>query len=251
MPHYIDIHCHLDEKSIYPQVDDIITNAESAGVKIILNNGIDKETNRIALELAETYPIVKAALGIYPTDKTREGFDQKAFEEELKFIEKNRKKIVAIGEIGLDGKHVQDEALQEEIFRKQLKLAKKLDLPVIIHSRKAEQKVLDILEEEQMKKVLLHCFAGKKKLIKEGIRRKYYFSVPTMVVRAEQMQILTDLVPLNQLFAETDAPFLSPFKDKTNEPAFVVESYKKIAEIKQLTIEEVKNNLFLNWQRFS
>ena len=95
----------------------------------------------------------------------------------------------------------------------------------------------------------MHCFCGKKNLIERAAKLKYYFSVPTNVVRAENIQNIVKMVPLSRLFAETDSPFLSPFKEKTNEPAFIIESYKKIAEIKQMTLEEVKNNLFMNYQK--
>jgi TatD DNase family protein len=130
-----------------------------------------------------------------------------------------------------------------------LRLAKELDKPVIIHSRKAEQDVIDILEKEQMKKVIMHCFCGKKSLVERASKLDYYFSIPTNVVRAENIQNIVKIIPLSRLFAETDAPFLSPYKDKQNEPSFITESYRKIAEIKGLTLEETKKNIFMNWQR--
>lgn len=256
MPPFIDIHAHLDFPQIYPKLDAIIENAEKAEVNIILTNGIDKKTNRLSLEIAEKYDIVKPCLGFYPPDallkETSDSmplFDWNDFEQELIFIKKNKTKIQAIGEIGMDYQHGKDKQLQKKVFTSLIQLAKQIDKPIIVHSRKAEQDVIDILEKENAEKVILHCFCGKKKLIEKASKLKYYFSIPTNVVRAENIQGIVKNVPLNQLFAETDSPFLSPFKEKQNEPSFVTESYKKIAEIKGLTLEEVKNNIFMNWQR--
>ena len=99
------------------------------------------------------------------------------------------------------------------------------------------------------KKVIMHCFCGKKSLVKRIRDNGWFFSVTTTVVRAQQFQELVKEVPLSQLFCETDTPFLSPYKDKLNEPAFIVESYKKIAEIKGMELKEVINNVYMNWQR--
>ncbi|MCK5281956.1 MAG: TatD family hydrolase [Nanoarchaeota archaeon] len=257
MVSFIDIHCHLDFPQIYPKIDSITENAKKAGVNIILTSGINKKTNRLSLKLAEEHSIIKPALGFYPPDalhreessKEEFNFNEKEFKEELQFIRKNKDRIYAIGEIGLDYKDGRNKELQKKVFISFLRLAKQLDKPAIIHSRKAEQDAIDILEQEDMKKVIMHCFSGKKHLIKRASDLGCYFSIPTNVVRAENIQGIIKIVPLNRLFAETDSPFLSPFKEKQNEPSFVTESYKKIAEIKGLTLEEVKNNLFMNWQR--
>jgi TatD DNase family protein len=257
MPPFIDIHSHLDFPEICPRIDEVIKNAKSAGVNIILTNGVDKKTNRTSLELAKKYDIVKACLGFYPPDALNTelsggddfSFDWSEFEKELDFIRKNKSHITAIGEVGMDYKNGKDKEMQEKVFVFFINLAKELDKPIIVHSRKAEEDVINILEREKVKKVIMHCFSGKKQLIERGVKLGFYFSIPGNVVRAENIQLLVKMVPINQIFAETDAPFLSPFKDKTNEPAFVVESYKKIADIKGMVIEEVKNNIFMNWQR--
>jgi TatD DNase family protein len=106
-----------------------------------------------------------------------------------------------------------------------------------------------MLEEHKQKKVILHCFSGDKKLVKKAAALGYYFTIPTHVVRSQQFQDIIRDVPLNQLFCETDSPYLSPFPNRRNEPAFVVESYRKIAEIKGMNIDEVGNNIYMNWQR--
>ncbi len=252
----IDIHCHLDHPLFNGKYDKIIDNAKKAGLKVILTAGINPETNRKTLELAKKYDIVKAALGIYPPktllNEIKEGgYPLKPvlpdIDEELDFIKKNKKHLTAIGECGLDYSMDENKENQKEIFQKQIDLAEKLDKPIIVHSRKAESDCIEMLESSRLKKVLLHCFSGKKKLVKKAVNLGFYFSVPTNVTRAQNFQIMAEIVNINQLFCETDSPYLSPFKEKMNEPANVIESYKKIAEIKNMDLNETINNIWMNW----
>lgn len=248
--HLIDIHCHIDFPVLEKNIDKIIENARKADVKTIIANGVNPESNRKIIEVSKKYKEVKTALGIYPPDAFEKETSKKNpinINKEIEFIEKQ--KPIAIGEIGLDYCTGEDKTKQKEVFIKQLELAKKLKIPAIIHSRKAELDVIEILQSINHKKVILHCFCGKKHLIKQASELGFYFSIPTNVVKAQNLQDLVKIVNINQLFAETDAPFLSPFQGKTNEPSFVVEAYKKIAEIKGFELNEVKNNIFLNFQR--
>ncbi|MBU0615569.1 MAG: TatD family hydrolase [Nanoarchaeota archaeon] len=254
---YIDIHCHLDHPEFKDRLEKVIQDAKKAGVKLILTNGINPETNRITLELAKKYDIVKPALGIYPINQLKKEIEEGNYplkpnvfdvDEEIKYIEKNKDKILAIGECGLDGLDAGSMEDQKKVFQKLINLAEKIKRPLIVHSRKAEADVIEVLEHSKAK-VLLHCFSGKKSLIKKAAELGYSFSIPTNVVRAQNFQDLIKMVDINQLFAETDSPYLSPFKDKRNEPAFIVESYKKIAEIKGMTLEDTKNNIWMNYQK--
>ncbi len=245
---FIDIHTHLDHELFNSDRDAVVQRAKDVGVSIILTNGTNPQTNRAALALAERYLCVKVALGIYPIETVA---PSQPFEldSELSFIHAHAKKIVAIGEIGLDYKESTEKEKQQDALRKQLQLAKKLKKPVILHSRNAEEDVLTLLEEERMEKVLLHCFCGKKKLIERAAKQGWFFSIPTSVTRATHFQELIRAIPTSHLFCETDAPYLSPIKEQRNEPAFVLESYKMIAQLKGLELEEVKNLIFNNWQR--
>ncbi len=250
----IDVHCHLD---LLKDLDEIMEISKKNDVKIIITSGIDKKTNRKALDSSKKYDIVKCSIGIYPpnalkkecesTGKTYEEFD---INEEINFIRDNKKNIVAIGEVGMDflDENVNKKE-QEELFVKMIKLAKELNLPLIVHSRKAEKEVIDILEKEKANKVMMHCFSGKKSLIKRAAELGYYFSIPTNVNRASNFQTTVKLVNINQLLTETDAPHLGPVKDEINEPKNVKVAIKKIAEIKGFDKEEVANNVFLNYQR--
>ena len=254
----VDVHAHLDHAMFRNDLDEVIERAKLAGMWAIITNGINPETNRRALEIAEKYGIVKPALGIYPIDALQNEIARGEYplkdnvfdvEDELKFIEKQREKIVAIGEIGLDFSQSEQRDEQNEVFIRLLELAQRIRKPVIVHSRKAEQEVIEVLESTNVKKVVLHCFCGKLKLVKQGADNGWYFSVPTNVVRSQQFQLMVNEVDVRQLLTETDAPYLSPFRGKRNEPSFIVESVKKISELLGREKEEVTEQIVRNYQK--
>lgn len=258
----VDVHAHINHERFKDDLDQVIERAKKAGVKAIICNGVNSPTNREVLKLAEKYDIVKSALGLYPIDAlniqlphlnevglTRDIIPLDV-DKEIDFIEKNQKKIIAIGEVGMDFKYLKEyEPKQRENFQKVIDLAKKIDKPLIVHSRSAEAEVLQMLESNNVKKVVMHCFGGRKSLIKKGAELGYYFSIPPLVKRLQHFEIVISLVPLTQLLTETDSPWLSPDPEKRNEPSFVTESIKKIAEVKKMTEEEVANNVFMNFQQ--
>ena len=261
---YIDIHCHLD---MCKEQDNVAVRAAKAEV-LIIAQGVNPESNRKVLELAEKHENVLAALGIYPIDAL--AMSDKDIDSEIEFIRKNKDKVSAIGEVGIDHKedqkhdvnsrvldaherlersrHLENWERQENIFRKFVKLSIDLDIPIIIHSRKAEEKIIEILEDMGCKKVIMHCFCGNKKLEARIIANKWYLTVPTTVTRTQQFQERARDSPLNQLFCETDAPYLHPDKGKEgeNEPALVIRAYQEIAKIRNISekevIEQIKNN---------
>lgn len=259
---YLDLHCHLDHCYFNDDLDKVISRAKSAGLKFIVASGINPETNRKALDLCKKHDIIKCSLGIYPITALQREIDAGSFplknnnfdiDGEIEFLKKNKNKFIAVGEVGLDyfwEKNEKQHAQQKELFSKMIQLAEELKKPIIIHSRKAEADCIEMLENSSLKKIILHCFSGNKKLVERACKNSWYFTIPTNVVRSEQMQSIIRNVPLSQLFCETDAPYLSPFKDdkrKINEPGFVIESYKKIAEVKGLVLEEVEKNIFKNF----
>lgn len=254
----IDIHCHLDHFQFIGKLTEKIGNAEKAGLKVILTAGINPETNRKALEIASKFPLVKPALGIYPVETLQKDIENGSYplkpnvfdvDEEIEFIRKSKDRITAIGECGLDYSTQVDKKSQQHVFLKQIELSEKLNKPIIVHSRKAEADSIAILESSRIKKVLLHCFSGRKRLYKKAVDLGYCFSIPTNIVRAENFQILCKEVDLSRLFCETDSPYLSPFKGIPNEPAYIIESYRKIAQIKGMELQEVIKNIYLNYQR--
>lgn len=253
----IDAHSHLDHHLIISKIDEVIKRAKNAGLRHIITNGINPETNRICLELSKKYDIIECGMGLYPRDALKKDIESGYYplktidydaDEELSFIRKNKNNIVAVSEVGLD--FVDGESKEQiEDFEKVIKLAQDIGKPVVVHSRKAEQKCIEILESFKMKKVVMHCFSGKKSLVKRIADNGWYLTVPTIVVRSFQFQDIAKNVPITQLFCETDSPYLSPYKEQMNEPAYVIESYNKIAELKNMDVNEVINNIYMSWQR--
>ena len=257
----VDVHCHLTHEHFKDKLDEVLRRAENAGVRAIVCSGVNHPTNEEVLALAKKYPIIKASLGLYPLDVLGEipaeaadetGLTRQTvpinLEEEFKFILKNKAKIVSLGECGMDFQwdkvHHQK---QKENFEKIIAFAEKLNKPLIVHSRKAELECVEMLESSKLKKIIMHCFSGRKHLIKRVAEKGMFFSIPSNILRLQHFQMLTDLVDINQLLTETDAPWLSPYLEQKNEPAFVIESVKKIAEIKKIAFKEAEEQVWKNY----
>ena len=255
----IDTHCHLTHDLFKPDFDQVIQRAKDAGLKAILVSGVNPPTNREILQLTKKYDILKASLGIYPIDALGLAPDETGMaihkgpiniEEEFKFFQQHKNQITAIGEVGLDCKFgAEYKEQQNQNFQKIIELTEKLNKPIVVHTRKAEADCLALLESSNLKHIILHTFEGNKKLIKKAIDLGYYFSVPTLIVRSQHFQMLADLAPIQPILTETDAPWLSPFPDKRNEPAFITESIKKIAEIKKLSKKEIQEQIWTSFNK--
>ena len=176
----------------------------------------------------------------------------------MDFIEENikSKKCIAIGEVGLEYSEIKDindtkKNIQKSCLKKFIHIAKKHDVPIIIHSRGAELEVVELLEEEGMKnhKVIMHCFSGRKHLVQRIRNNKWYFSIPCNVDRSLHFQQIVKDTPVEQLFTETDSPYLSPVPGKVNRPDNVKHTIKKIAELKGMTPEETSNIIYANYQK--
>jgi len=253
----VDVHCHLTHEKLKNQIPDIVKRAKEKGVVSIIASGVNVPTNREVLELTKKYDIIKCSLGLYPIDllgiqpdesgltRNTEKFD---LDEELKFIEKNKDKILAVGECGMDfhwDKEHHEE--QKSNFEKIIKFVKRIDKPILIHSRKAETECVELLERSGIKKVILHMFEGRKHLIKKAEELGYYFTVPVNILKSQHFQMLVDMVNISRLLTETDAPWMSPDLNP-NEPANVSLTIKKIAEIKKMDVKEVENAIYMNYQ---
>lgn len=255
----VDVHAHLDHMYYADKLDAVIDRAKQAGMKYILTSGVNPTSNRNALAIARKYPdIVKFSAGLYPVDLLGnvdvEGMPRQIdpidMEEEFAFIRKHIDEVIAIGEVGLDGKFCADKMQQQkENFQKIISFVEKIKKPIIVHTRNAEKDVIDMLESSTLKKVNLHCFMGNKKLIRRAEDLGYLFSIPPLIVRLQHFQMMAEIVNINHLLTETDAPWLSPHTDQKNEPAFVALTVKKIAEIKKMDAEETTKNIFMNFQK--
>ncbi|MBW2995717.1 TatD family hydrolase, partial [Candidatus Woesearchaeota archaeon] len=236
----VDIHAHLDHSRFRNDLYQVIDRAKDAGVKAIITSGVNSTTNRLILKIAEKYDIVKASFGLYPIDALAAELDSTETEDfvrdtqpidvdaELEWVKENKDKCIAVGECGLDYKWVSGkEKEQQRIFQKVIDAVEKIDKPIIVHSRKAELDAVEMLESSNLKKVVMHCFSGKKSLIQRAADNGWSFSVPPVIVRLQHFQIMAEMVNISQLLTETDAPYLSPFPGQRNEPAFVIETIKK------------------------
>lgn len=247
---FIDVHCHLEmvEKEGI-RIEEIIRNAKEKNV-VIVWSGVKPETNRKVILWSGKYDNVLCSLGIYPIDAL--SLSDEEIDKEISFIEKNKDKITAIGEVGLDFKEDEKEhARQEKTFRKIIRLAKKIDKPMIVHSRKAEERCIEILEEEKAEKVVMHCFSGKIKFVERIIKNEWLLSIPACVKNSEHFQKIIEITPIENLLCETDSPYLHPEKKFPNLPENVVFGYEWIAKIKGLELKDVEEKIEENWNRLT
>ncbi len=248
---YADVHTHLDFPDYSNDLKEVIQRASEKGVKRIIANGVNPSSNKKVLELAKNYDVVKPALGFYPTDSLE--YSEKEIDEEFEKIRKN-KDLVGFGEVGLDYKYLPERNFEEAkkkqkiLFQRFIELSEKTRKPLIIHSRKAELDILEMLESSSLKNPVLHCFMAKKKLVQRASDNGYYLSVLPIINKLQQIRDLVSLVSLKQLLTETDSPYMSPFGGR-NEPSNVLLCVKEIASIKKLEEEEVANNLYMNYRK--
>ncbi len=170
----------------------------------------------------------------------------------VNLIRDNQKRLIAIGEIGLDYWKVQDEddrATQREIFNRFIELGKELNIPLNIHSRSAGHYVIDMLLEAGAKRALLHAFDGKASTAMPAVEEGYYFSIPPSVIRSRQKQKLVRKLPLNVILLETDSPVLGPVSNQRNEPANLIVALKAVAKLKGISEDEVKEAVIENCYR--
>ncbi len=237
-----DTHVHLNADQFMYDRDEVIERAKEAGVTEMVVVGFDRKTNPLAIEIAEEYPFIYAAVGWHPVDAIDMTDEDLAWIEELA----SHEKVVALGEMGLDyhwDKSPHD--VQQEVFRKQIRLAKKLKMPIIIHNREATEDIIKILKEEDAAEVggIMHCFNDQASYAHECLDLNFHISLggPVTFKNATDPKIVAEQVPLDKLLIETDCPFLAPHpnRGKRNEPAYVKLVAEKIAEIKEMSLEEI------------
>ncbi len=247
----IDTHCHLEMDSFKRDIDEVIKRARDAGLEAIITVGSDFKGCKKAVELANKYDFVFATVGIHPHDAS--DFSEKIFEQ-IKDWTSLGSKVVAIGEIGLDYHYDHSPRdVQRDVFKKQLFYAKEVDLPVVIHSREARMDTLKILEESGISRGVMHCFSGDIEMAERAMAMGFYisFAGPVTFKNAERLRQIVKVIPDDYLLIETDAPYLTPepYRGKRNEPAFIVQTAKVIAEIRGISFEDVKRITSLNAKR--
>jgi TatD DNase family protein len=237
-----DSHTHLNAEQFQEDQDEVIQRARDAGVTRMVNVGFNRETIPSSIALAKKYDFIYSTVGWHPVD----AIDM--MPGDLEWIESlcQHEKVVAIGEIGLDyywDKSPKD--VQQRVFREQIRLARKLQMPIVIHNRDAHQDILTILKEEKAAEVggIMHCFSGSWETAKQCLDMNFHISFggPVTFKNARQPKEVLAQVPLDRLLIETDAPYLTPhpFRGKRNESAYVRLVAETAAEIKGLSLEEL------------
>ncbi|MBB6177755.1 TatD DNase family protein [Anoxybacillus tengchongensis] len=247
-----DTHAHLNATQFNEDVEQVIERARAEGVSHIVVVGFDRPTIQRAIKLAEQYSFIYAAVGWHPVDAIH------MTDEDLTMIERlaSHPKVVALGEMGLDYYWDQSpKEVQKEVFRKQIRLAKKVKLPIIIHNRDATADIVHILQEEHAEEVggVMHCFSGSIEVARQCIDMNFYISFggPVTFKNAKKPKEVAKEIPLNRLLIETDCPYLTPhpFRGKRNEPSYVKYVAEAIAELKGLSFEEVAQKTSDNAKR--
>ncbi len=237
----IDTHAHLQLNDYNDDRELVIQRAIKNDVDAIITIGTDIISSGEAYQLSQKFAVVYASVGIHPNDS------MKVNEEDISKIEDlaQKEKVVAIGEIGLDYYRLgATQKKQELALRMQIRLARKLNLPLIIHNREAQDDILYILKEEKGEEVsgVFHSFSGTTKFLESVLAQNYHISFTGPVTfKNTNYNRLIDCVPLEQLLLETDSPFLAPvpFRGKRNEPAYIKYIAEKIAQIKGVTLENL------------
>lgn len=246
-----DVHCHLNHEDFTTDWEEVAQRAGEAGVEGIINVGWDLVSSKDAIRLAEKKDNFWAVVGVHPHDAAGVGEE---LEEELEALAQHPK-VVAIGEIGLDYHYdYSPRPLQQEVFKRQLAVANKLKLPVVIHSREADKDTMSILEELRPARCLLHCFGGSWQTAQLALERGYYFSFggPVTFKNAKRPVEVVSKLPIDRLMVETDAPYLAPEpnRGKRNEPAFVVHTLRRIAELRNLPFPDLVQEVGKNTAAF-
>ena len=250
---FVDTHVHLNADQYDEDLKEVIDRALESNVTKMIVIGFDRKTIERAIALAEQYEFIYAVVGWHPVDAID------CTDEDLRWIEElaAHDKVVGIGETGLDyhwDKSPKD--IQQEVFRKQIRLAKKVKLPIIIHNREATEDVLRILKEEGAEEVggVMHCFGGSVETARESIAMNFMISLggPVTFKNAKKPKEVAEAISLDHLLIETDAPYLAPhpYRGKRNEPSYVPLVAEEIARLKGISIEEVAAATTKNAEQF-
>ena len=236
---YIDTHCHISEnEGVHP--DEYMIHAKEKQVSYVIASFCEKETYQEITSYLEKYDNLFVSVGFHPEEAN------KIIEEDLENLEnliQSSNNVVAIGEIGLDYYwHKDNKEIQREIFNRQLKLAEKYDLPVVIHSRDSIGEVYDILKDYSLRGVI-HCFSGSKEMAENFVKLGYMIGIGGVVTfKNSKLYQVVESLPLDTILLETDSPYLSPepFRGKVNESSNIPLIAEKIAEIKNISLEKVE-----------
>jgi len=252
---FVDAHIHLSDPEYNEKIPEILKDAEQAGVVALVSNSMNLETSRTSIKLAEQHKgLVYAALGIHPWNVNQLAPNE--LEQTSEFILQHgadNERVVAVGEVGLDpqyAKRKEQREMQTKVFHEMLRLAEKLTLPVIVHSRWSAPKILEILPSYKLSAVLWHWLSSPPALLPKIVSRGDYISEGPPTVFSTRIQEIVQLVPIQNLLTETDGPvrYYGPFKDRPTTPAFLPEVVKAIAEIKKVSESDTAEQILRNFE---
>ena len=252
---FFDNHAHLDDERFNEDRDEIIVKIHNDEIDKFVSAGYSLESSKKSIELSKKYDFMYSTCGISPNDIPQT--EEEVWKEvaEIKKIAKENNKVVAIGEIGLDYHwNTENKELQKRAFIEQIKIANELNLPIQIHTRDAVMDTLEILKKNNVnKKGIFHCCPLNRELVKEGLKLGFYisFAGPVTFKNSKNANEIIEMVPNDKMLIETDSPYLSPepFRGKRNDPRNVKLIAKRIAEVKNITTEEVANITYENAMR--
>lgn len=249
---FIDSHAHLEMPQFEEDLSEVIQRASHHGVEHIISIGTSLEFSKRAVQIAQTYPQVFAAVGIHPHDSRQcspEAMDQ------LRLLA-GGPKVVAIGETGLDFyRNLSSPEQQIHAFRMQISLARQLGKPIIVHDRNAHNLLIRILEEESAHEVggVIHCFSGDLSKAKQCLDMSFFISIPGSITfkNAARLRHVVLNLPLESILLETDSPFLAPipYRGKRNEPAYIRYTAERVAKIRKMSVEDLANAACQNTRR--
>ncbi|MCB0279318.1 MAG: TatD family hydrolase [Calditrichaeota bacterium] len=247
---FIDTHCHIDFDSFDNDRDQVVQKAREKDVHYLINIGCERLSNQKVLENSKRFENVYFSSGIHPSDVDQS--DLTVFDQIEEFA--SQEKMVAVGEIGLDYfKYDGDRERQKTYFKKAIQLAAKLEKPIVVHNREADQDVAEILRNELKTRAVLHCFASTAEFAREMVDLGIFISFTGIITfKNSTYDDVVKSVPIEQLMLETDSPFLTPhpFRGKRNDPSYIPLIAEKVASLKNMTIEDVQRKTTENAIRF-
>ncbi|MDO8123481.1 MAG: TatD family hydrolase [Candidatus Hermodarchaeota archaeon] len=245
---FFDTHSHLEMARLYPKAEAIVRRAREAGVIGVVVSAVEPKYYPKALDLQKRFSgFIWPTFGLHPPRATPQ-----MVKRAIGAIYDYAEDIVAIGEVGLDYywvKGAKEREYQKSVFIEFIHLADELNLPLVVHSREAEADAMQILREEKMFDVQLHCFNDPEH-VQQAAEERFFMSVPTSVVSRQRMQRIAKAMPLENMLLETDAPYLSPVPGQTNEPSNLPLAAAKIAELKGSTTEVIASTTTTNALNF-
>ena len=246
---FIDTHVHLNHPDLYQHLDDYINKAKEAQVNHMLVIGFNDETNARAIEIAQRYSFIKAAIGFHPSDAHQ--IKQEAFRELETLLKQDE--VVAIGECGLD--FYRDKSHMDQqiaVFERQIALAKIYDLPLVIHMREASQATYAILAKHAPLKGVMHCYSGSVEMVERFLALGLHIALggPVTFKNAKTPKEVAKFLPLDKLLLETDAPYLAPhpYRGKQNDSSYLPLIAQAIADLKGIPLETIGKKTTQNAQ---